>query len=70
MAEGASDCSVGVGNTNLQGDSCAGLPPGDVFYFDVSRCGLMNDHMESWGEGWGGPLDMLKDTCGALGAPE
>lgn len=23
MAEGASDCSVGVGNNNLQGDSCA-----------------------------------------------
>lgn len=51
-------------------DRLRGFPPGDVFCFDVSRCGLMNDHMESWGRGWGGSLDMLKDTCGALGAPE
>lgn len=32
----------------------------------------MNGHMESWvwrGGGRGGPLDMLKDTCGALGGP-
>lgn len=54
-------------------DRLRGFPPGDVFCFDVSHCGLMNDHMESWGGGGGGAwgsLDMLKDTCGALGAPE
>lgn len=49
-------------------DRLRGFPPGDVFCFDVSCCGLMNDHMESLGGG-GGALDMLKDTCGALGAP-
>ena len=46
--------------------SCEGFSPGDVFCFDVLRCGRMNGHMES--RGWRrGPLDMLKDTCGALG---
>lgn len=57
MAEGACDYSVGQGNTNLQGDSCAGqaerFSPGDVFCFDVSRCGLINDHIESCGRGEG-----------------
>lgn len=44
-----------------------GSPPGDVFCFDVLHCRQMNGHMESLGGG-GGPLDMLKDTCEALGA--
>lgn len=60
MAEGASDWSVRVGSSNLQGDSCAGqaerISPGDVFCFDVSCCGLMNDHMESLGGGGRGGL--------------
>lgn len=43
------------------------FPPGDVFCFDVLHCSKMNGHMESRRRGWRGPLDMLKDTCGALG---
>lgn len=63
--------------SSLQSNSCACVAgsfssPGDVFCFEVLHCSQMNGHMESqgcrWGVGWGGgggPLDMLKDTCGA-----
>ncbi|MEQ2311423.1 hypothetical protein AMECASPLE_019905 [Ameca splendens] len=39
-------------------------PPGMCFGFAVPHCSQMNGHMESWGRR--GPLDVLKDTCGAL----